>query len=333
MAMVKERQIKSKMYKEVAKVPDSTAYSFIEMEERMSEQQNQKLITVKNRDYGMDKVISTDGQTFRVMYDANIECLNIMFDRDEPNSGENTTVMEEMNLMEENMMTSTPKATNVENLKVKGKQIKKVAKKARQKATKDGTEETGTWKLECTNLDCKAGAGGAPFKTPALMPEDALDYLMLHRESAHSHYVKDAKESALRITSPNHQNQSLEQVSQDTPNLAADILSTEQPVVTELNENRCKKKDNVTMKATTEENETVIEGLTKNYVDVECDEKDKAKEDAKTQQRAEYVPHTINIDHFLKTKTTNKFDETETKITIRLDEKDQVGVADKNRLP
>jgi hypothetical protein len=340
MAMVKEMQIESKKYKEVAKVPNSTAFSYVEKEERISEQQNQKLITVKNRNYGINKVISTDGQTFRVMYDANIECLNVMFDRDEPNSDETTTAMVEMSqvlvdkkrldefLMEENMMTTTPKVTNVENLQVKGKQIKKIAKKARQKATKDVTEETGTWKLECTNLDCKAGAGGAPFKTPALMPEDALDYLILHRESAHSHNVEDAKESTLRITSPNHQNLSLAQVSQATLNLAADILSTEQPVITELNENRSKKKDNVTMEATTEENETAIEGLIKNYVEVESDEKDRAEEDAKTQQGAEYVPLTNNFDHFLKTKTTNEFDE-ETKIPIRFDEKDQVGVADK----
>ena len=169
-----------------------------------------------------------------LMYDANIECLNVMFDRDEPDSGENTTAMEEMSKMlvetrrldkfpmEEDMMTTTPKATIVKNVQVKENKIKKVAKKARLKAAKDGTEEAGKWQLEFTNLNCNAGVGGAPFKTPALMPEDALDYLMLHRESAHSHCVKDAKESEMKITSPNHQNPSLEQISQDTPKLPAD---------------------------------------------------------------------------------------------------------------
>ena len=123
MAMVKEVQIESERHREVAEIPDSPAYSLIEKEERMSEQQNQKLKTVKNEDDGMDKVISTDGQTYRVMYDANIECLNVIFDRDEPDSGEDTTAVEEMSqmlmedkrldefLMKEHMLTTTPKAT------------------------------------------------------------------------------------------------------------------------------------------------------------------------------------------------------------------------------
>ena len=50
--------------------------------------------------------------------------------------------------MDEDMMTTTPKATIVENLQVKGKKIQKVAKKARLNATKDGTEEAGKWQLE-----------------------------------------------------------------------------------------------------------------------------------------------------------------------------------------
>ena len=54
MAMVKEVQIESERYREVAEIPDSPAYSLIENEERMSEQQNQKLKTVKNKDNGMD---------------------------------------------------------------------------------------------------------------------------------------------------------------------------------------------------------------------------------------------------------------------------------------
>jgi hypothetical protein len=229
MAIVEERQLESERYEEVAKVHNSTTFDFNEKEEKAPEKQhqmNKKRVTVKSKDCGMDRVISTDGHTFRVMYDADIECLNIMFDRDEPISCETTKAMEEMSqvlveekrldrfLMGENMMTSTPKTTNVESLQVEGKQIKKTAKKARQKATKDGTEATrpGTWQLECTNVECTAGVGRAPFKTPALMPAEALAYLGLHRESAHGHYVNDAEQSAMRITCPIHPNPRLEHI-------------------------------------------------------------------------------------------------------------------------
>jgi hypothetical protein len=208
MTIVEERQIESKRYEEVAKVSNSNTFEFNEKEEK-----NKKLVTVKRKNCEMDRVKSTDGHSFRAMYDADKECLHVMFDQEEPISCETDETMEKTSrklveeerldkfFMGENMMTTTPKMTNVESLQVEGKQIKKAAKKARQKATKDGTEATrhGTWQLECTNLECTAGVGGAPLKTPALMPEDSLAYLMLHRESAHGHYVKDAKESALRI--------------------------------------------------------------------------------------------------------------------------------------
>jgi hypothetical protein len=37
----------------------------------------------------------------------------------------------------------------------------------------------------------RAGVGGAPFRTPALVPVDALAHLGLHRDSAHGDNVKD----------------------------------------------------------------------------------------------------------------------------------------------
>jgi hypothetical protein len=55
---------------------------------------------------------------------------------------------------------------------------------------------------------------------------------------------------------------------------------------------------------------------------VETDEKDRVEEDAKTKQKAEYVPTTITCDPILKTKIPNKFAE-------ETDEKDQVEEADK----
>ena len=51
---------------------------------------------------------------------------------------------------------------------------------------------------------------------------------------------------------------------------------------------------------------------------METDEKDRVEEDAKTKQKAEYVPTTITCDTILKTKIPTKFDE-----------KDQVEEADK----
>ena len=136
MAIVEERQIESMRYvEEVAKVPNSTTFSFNEKEEKApvkQHQMNNKLVNIKSEDCELDRVISTDGHTFRVMYDADIECLNIMFDRDEPISCETTKAMEEMSqvlveekrldrfLMGENMMTFTPKTTNIESLQVEG---------------------------------------------------------------------------------------------------------------------------------------------------------------------------------------------------------------------
>jgi hypothetical protein len=440
MAMVKEMQIESERYKEVAEVPNSPAYSLIENKERMKKEQQerakvelikvnyvlsvrevlsalleeggledletgsngapklsadqlaqiqqfQELATPNREDLSkgsFDKqvaasaehlvnlaekkataVVGTTYQELAELIDLIRECGYVEAkwandstantengaddatqdtvedeEEEEPDSGGNTTAMEEMSQMlvgtrrldkfhmDEDMMTTTPKATIVENLQVKGKKIQKVAKKARLNATKDGTEEAGKWQLECTDLDCNAGVGGAPFKTPALMPGDALDYIMLHREPAHSYNVKDAKESALRIKSPNHQNQSLEKASQDKPIKAEELLSTEQPVVTKQVENRSKEKKNVTMKAITGHNETANEGLAKNYID----EKDRAEVDTKMQQRAEYAPLTITYAHFLDKKTANEFDG-KTRLPIRFNEKDQVGMADRPKQP
>ena len=65
--------------------------------------------------------------------------------------------------------------------------------------------------MECTNTGCTAGVGRAPFKTPALTPDDALAYLGLHRESAHGNYAKDAEENTERINCPNHTSPEVEQ--------------------------------------------------------------------------------------------------------------------------
>jgi hypothetical protein len=39
--------------------------------------------------------------------------------------------------------------------------------------------------LECTYDGCTSGEGGAKFKTPALAPALAVEYLSFHREDAH----------------------------------------------------------------------------------------------------------------------------------------------------
>ena len=39
--------------------------------------------------------------------------------------------------------------------------------------------------LECTYNGCTAGEGGAKFRTPALAPAQAVEYLRFHREDAH----------------------------------------------------------------------------------------------------------------------------------------------------
>ena len=46
--------------------------------------------------------------------------------------------------------------------------------------------------LECTHNGCTEGEGGARFKTPALAPQHALEYLQLHNEAAHGRQVVGA---------------------------------------------------------------------------------------------------------------------------------------------
>ena len=92
-----------------------------------------------------------------------------------------------------NVKTSTPQPPNTKSSKVRAKHIKKAAKKIRQKETKSGIVTTmrDIWQLECTNTSCTAGVGGAPFKTPALSSQDAIEYLGLHRDSAHGAHVNN----------------------------------------------------------------------------------------------------------------------------------------------
>jgi hypothetical protein len=89
--------------------------------------------------------------------------------------------------------TFTLQPPDIKSFKVGAKHIKKAAKKIRQKATQTGTVTTmkDKWQLECTHTSCTAGVGGAPFRTPALIPKDAIAYLGLHRDSAHGDNVKD----------------------------------------------------------------------------------------------------------------------------------------------
>ena len=42
--------------------------------------------------------------------------------------------------------------------------------------------------LECTYNGCTEGDGAAKFKTPALAPTQALEYLKFHREDAHGQH-------------------------------------------------------------------------------------------------------------------------------------------------
>jgi hypothetical protein len=75
-----------------------------------------------------------------------------------------------------NVETSTLQPPDTESFKVGAKHIKKAAKKIRQKATKNGAETTmeDKWQLKCTHTSCTAGVGGASFRTPALIPKDAI---------------------------------------------------------------------------------------------------------------------------------------------------------------
>jgi hypothetical protein len=176
------------------------------------EEAGKKLVIVESQKCGLDRVTSMDGHTFRVVHDAAKKCVNIMFDLEmtEPISCKvdkctskalkrtrQESVEEEIIdefFIPKYVETSTLQPPDIKSFKVGAKDIKKAAKKARKKATKNGAEATmdDTWQLKCTYTSCTAGVGGAPFKTPALIPEDALAYLGLHRESAHGDSAKDA---------------------------------------------------------------------------------------------------------------------------------------------
>jgi hypothetical protein len=47
--------------------------------------------------------------------------------------------------------------------------------------------------LECTYNGCTEGAGGAKFKTPALEPAQAVEYLRFHREDTHGQREASAR--------------------------------------------------------------------------------------------------------------------------------------------
>jgi hypothetical protein len=96
------------------------------------------------------------------------------------------------------------------------KHIKKAAKRARERSAKYGTTAMvkDNWKLECTYTGCSAGEEGAPFKTPALAPADALARLGLHRESVHGKHRDDAGVDAERIHRPNQPSPEVEHVLQ-----------------------------------------------------------------------------------------------------------------------
>ena len=79
------------------------------------------------------------------------------------------------------------------------------------------------WKLKCTYTGCSAGAEGAPFKTPALAPADALARLGLHRESTHGKQEDDAGEDAERIHCPNQPSPEVEHVLQPAKHSAAGV--------------------------------------------------------------------------------------------------------------
>jgi hypothetical protein len=94
--------------------------------------------------------------------------------------------------MPKNVKTSTLQPPDDKSFMVGAKHIKKAAKKARQRATNNDAEAIikDAWQLECTYTGCRALVGRAPFKNPALTPDDALAYLGLHRESAHGNYAQ-----------------------------------------------------------------------------------------------------------------------------------------------
>jgi hypothetical protein len=158
------------------------------------EEPEKKLVVVRSHMRGLDSVRSMDGDTFRVVHDAKKKCVNIMFDQEttEPISCEvdkctsralkrtGQEPAEEMRMAKlfapKNVETSTLQPPNTESFKVGAKHIKKAAKKIRQNATRNGavTAMKDKWQLKCTHTSCTAGVGGAPFRTPALIPKDAI---------------------------------------------------------------------------------------------------------------------------------------------------------------
>ena len=55
--------------------------------------------------------------------------------------------------------------------------------KEKSKNLEDLTAEMSA--LKCTYDGCTAGEGGAKFRTPALAPALAVEYLRFHREDTH----------------------------------------------------------------------------------------------------------------------------------------------------
>jgi hypothetical protein len=53
--------------------------------------------------------------------------------------------------------------------------------------------------LKCTYNGCTAGEGGAKFRTPALAPAQAVEYLGFHREDAHGQRGAAAGEGAEKV--------------------------------------------------------------------------------------------------------------------------------------
>jgi hypothetical protein len=145
----------------------NSTHEFVKNEE---EEPEKKLVIVESQKCGLDRVRSKDGHTFRVVHDAAKKCVNIMFDQEmkEPTSCKvdrctpkamkktrQESVEEERMyefFMPKNVETSTLQPPDIKSFKVGAKHVKKAAKKARQKATKNGAEATmeDTWQLECT---------------------------------------------------------------------------------------------------------------------------------------------------------------------------------------
>jgi hypothetical protein len=174
--------------------------------------------------------------------------------------------------MPKNVKTSTLQPPDVKSFKVGAKHIKKAAKKARQKATRNGAEATmkDAWQLECTYTGCTAGVGRAPFKTPALTPNDALAYLGLHRESAHGNYAKDAEENAERINCPNHPSPEVEQVLQPARQPPAEQLSTVATEVSNTKQNRKNRSlegNNETKQAATEDKDALTDSTSTDHTE------------------------------------------------------------------